>query len=340
MMREEIGAPAGMVFVAGDIADRDRAAQIEYQAFHDPLTGLPNRASFNDRLEARLIGAQARGLKVAVLFLDLDGSKLINDSLGHSAGDRVLQTLGQRLRRAVRDGDVVCRFGGDEFTVLLDVRTPADAEAVSKKLLEAVAEPCIVEGERLYVTGSLGVALHPENGDDAEALLRNADAAMYLAKELGRNNYQLCGLGLSERARERLSMEAQLRGALADNHLELHYQPLLELATGSVIGVEALLRWRNKGELVLPDRFLPVAEETLLIRPIGDWVLRTACAQGVEWQERFGSFRIAVNLSAHQLEQPGMIEQIALLLEASGLPAHRLELEITESAAMKNPERT
>jgi len=340
MMRDEIGAPAGMVFVAGDIADRDRAAQIEYQAFHDPLTGLPNRASFNDRLEARLIGAQARGLKVAVLFLDLDGFKLINDSLGHSAGDRVLQTLGQRLRRAVRDGDVVCRFGGDEFTVLLDVRTPADAEAVSKKLLEAVAEPCIVEGERLYVTGSLGVALHPENGDDAEALLRNADAAMYLAKELGRNNYQLCGLGLSERARERLSMEAQLRGALADNHLELHYQPLLELATGSVIGVEALLRWRNKGELVLPDRFLPVAEETLLIRPIGDWVLRTACAQGVEWQERFGSFRIAVNLSAHQLEQPGMIEQIALLLEASGLPAHRLELEITESAAMKNPERT
>jgi diguanylate cyclase (GGDEF)-like protein/PAS domain S-box-containing protein len=340
MMRDEAGAPAGMVFVAGGIDDRDRAAQIEYQAFHDPLTGLPNRAAFDDRLVARLATATLRGTRLAVLFLDLDGFKVINDSLGHSAGDRVLQTLARRLRHTVREGDVICRFGGDEFTVLLDISRTEDAEAVALKLLAAVAEPILLEGQRLYVTGSVGVALHPEHGTEAEVLLRNADAAMYLAKELGRNNYQLCGQGVSERARQRLWLEAQLRTALATNGFELHWQPILELATDQVIGAEALLRWPFEGELLLPERFLPLAEETMLIRPLGDWTLRTACAQAVAWQERFGSFRVSVNLSAHQLSMPGFVEQIETLLSASGLPAHRLELEITESVAMKDPERT
>ena len=340
MMRDELGAPAGMVFVAGDISDRDRAAQIEYQAFHDPLTGLPNRTAFSDRLDMRLAAARIRGTRLAVLFLDLDGFKVINDSLGHSVGDRVLQMLANRLRRAVRDGDLVSRFGGDEFTVLLDIGKPEDAEAVAQKLLAAVAEPCLVEGERHFVTGSVGVALHPEHGDDPEALVRNADAAMYLAKELGRNNYQLCGHGLSERAHERLWLEAQLRQALTNNDFVLHYQPIVELATSQVIGVEALLRWPCQGELLLPERFLPIAEQTLLIRPLGDWVLRTACAQAVAWQERFGPFRMSVNINAHHLAQPGIVEQVAALLEASGLPPHRLELEITEGTAMKDPERT
>jgi diguanylate cyclase (GGDEF)-like protein/PAS domain S-box-containing protein len=340
MMRDDLGAPAGMVFVAGDISDRDRAAQIEYQAFHDQLTGLPNRTAFTDRLETRLATASVRGSRLAVLFLDLDGFKVINDSLGHGVGDRVLQTLGRRLRRAVRDGDLVSRFGGDEFTVLLEINKPEDAEAVAQKLLTAVAEPCLIEGERLYVTASLGVALHPEHGDDPDALVRNADAAMYAAKELGRNNYQFCGHGLSERARDRLHVEAQLRQGLAENAFELHYQPILELATGMVVGAEALLRWHHDGELLLPERFLAVAEQTLLIRPLGDWVLRTACAQGMAWQERFGSFRVSVNLSAIQLAQPGIVEQVAALLDASGLPPHRLELEITEGTAMKDPERT
>ena len=340
MMRDEIGAPAGMVFVAGDIADRDRAAQIEYQAFHDPLTGLPNRTAFTDRLETRLATAGLRNTRLAVLFLDLDGFKLINDSLGHSIGDRVLQTLARRLRRAVRDGDLVSRFGGDEFTVLLEIGKPEDAEAVAHKLLAAVSEPVIVEGERLFVTASLGVALYPENGDASDALVRNADASMYAAKDLGRNNYQFCGHGLSERARTRLQLEAQLRQGLADNDFELHYQPIVELASGLVVGAEALLRWNRDGELWLPDRFLPVAEQTLLIRPIGDWVLRTACAQGIAWQERFGSFRIAVNVSSYHLAQPGIVDQVASLLESSGMPAHRLELEITEGTAMKDPERT
>ena len=340
MMRDEIGVPSGMVFVAGDISDRDRAAQIEYQAFHDPLTGLPNRTAFNDRLETRLATASLRGIRLAVLFLDLDGFKVINDSLGHSTGDRVLQTLGRRLRHAVRDGDLVSRFGGDEFTILLDIGKPEDAEAVAQKLLTAVAEPCVVEGDRLYVTASCGVALHPEHGNDPESLIRNADAAMYAAKELGRNTYQVCGHGMSERARERMWMEAQMRQALAANDFELYYQPIVELATGMVVGAEALVRWHLQGELLLPERFLPIAEQTLLIRQLSDWVLRTACAQGVAWQERFGSFRISVNLSAHHLAQPGIVEQIASLLEASGLAAHRLELEITEGTAMRDPERT
>jgi diguanylate cyclase (GGDEF)-like protein len=333
--------PAGMVFVAGDISDRERAAQIEYQAFHDPLTGLPNRAAFSDRLETKLAHAAMRGSSpVAVLFLDLDGFKLINDSLGHSAGDRVLQTLAKRLRRAVREGDLVCRFGGDEFTILLEIAHVEDVEAVAQKVLGAIAEPVILEGERLYVTGSLGVAIYPENGEDPEVLLRNADAAMYLAKELGRNNYQLCGHALSERARDRLLLEARLRSAVAENRFELHYQPILELNSGMLVGAEALLRWPSDGELLLPESFLTVAEETLLIRPLGDWALRTACAQAVVWQERFGSFRMSVNLSARQLAQPGLATEVAALLEASGLPPHRLELEITESTAMKDPERT
>jgi diguanylate cyclase (GGDEF)-like protein/PAS domain S-box-containing protein len=340
MIRDELGAPAGMVFVAGNIEDRDRAAQIEYQAFHDPLTGLQNRLAFNARLESKLAMQSSRGGRLAVLFLDLDGFKIINDSLGHSAGDRVLQTLAKRLRTTVREGDLVCRFGGDEFTILLEITRPEDAEAVAQKVLAAVAEPCMLEGQRLYVTGSLGVALHPENGDDPESLLRNADTAMYLAKDLGRNNYQLCGHGLSERARQRLLVEAQLRQSLARNGFELHYQPILELSTGQVVGAEALLRWPLEGELLLPDKFLAIAEETLLIRPLGEWALRTAAAQALSWQERFGSFRVSVNLSAHQLAQPIFVDQLAALLEASGLPAHRLELEITESVAMKDPERT
>ncbi len=340
MMRDELGAPAGMVFVAGDISDRDRAAQIEYQAFHDPLTGLPNRAFFNDRLETQLAAARLRGSRLAVLFLDLDGFKVINDSLGHSAGDRVLQTLARRLRRAVRDGDLVSRFGGDEFTVLLEIARPEDLETVAEKLLAAVAEPCPAEGASLYVTASLGIALHPEQGDDAESLVRNADAAMYLAKERGRNNYQLCGHHLTARARERLWLEAQMRQSLAADDFQLHFQPIVELATGTVVGAEALLRWRLGGELLLPERFLPVAEQTLLIHPLGDWVLRTACNQGASWQDRLGSFRLAVNLSAHQLAQPGIVDQVAALLAASGLPPPRLELEITEGTAMKDPQHT
>jgi diguanylate cyclase (GGDEF)-like protein/PAS domain S-box-containing protein len=340
ILRDERGAPAGMVFIAGDISDRDRAAQIEYQAFHDALTGLPNRTAFSDRLETRIATAGLRNARLAVLFLDLDGFKLINDSLGHSAGDRVLQSLGRRLRGCVREGDLVSRFGGDEFTLLIDITRPEDAELVAQKVLAAVAEPCVVEGERLFVTASVGVALFPEHGRDSEALVRNADASMYAAKDLGRNNYQLCGHGLSERARARLTMEAQLRKALTDNDLVLHYQPIIELSSGLVVGAEALVRWNLDGELLTPERFLPVAEQSLLIRPLGDWVLRTACAQAVLWQERFGAFRMSVNVSAHHLAQPGIVDQVASLLQESGLQAHRLELEITEGTAMKDPERT
>jgi diguanylate cyclase (GGDEF)-like protein/PAS domain S-box-containing protein len=340
MMRDELGVPAGMVFVADGIEDRDRAAQIAYQAFHDPLTGLPNRAAFGERLATLLAASSRRGSHAAVLFFDLDGFKLINDALGHSAGDRVLQTLGRRLRGAVREGDLVCRFGGDEFTVLLEVTRPGDAEAVAQKLLTAVAEPFMVEGQRLYVTASIGVAQSPTDGDDAEALLRNADAAMYHAKELGRNNYQLCGAGVAQRAQQRLRLEAKLRQALGGSGLALHYQPVLELAGLRVVGAEALLRWTCDGEVLAPESFLPMAEETLLIRPLGDWVLRTACCQGAAWQERLGGFRVGVNLSARQLTTPGFVETLQSLLDLSGLPPQRLELEITESVAMKDPERT
>src|SRR6185436_2815383 len=301
----ETGAISEIVAVSRDISERRRAEeQIEYQAYHDGLTGLPNRLLFRDRLTVALAHAKRQRSPVAVMFLDLDRFKNVNDTLGHSLGDELLRAIATRLRSVLREGDTIARMGGDEFTVLLaDLKKADDAVTIAQKLLDTVAEPLRIEDEELYVTTSIGIALFPADGDSAEALLQSADGAMYRAKEAGRNSYQLCTPAMNTRAAERLSIETALRRALERDELVLHFQPQVRLDTRQIAGMEALLRWNRPGHgLVPPGTFIPVAEETRMIAPIGEWVVRQACGQARRWQESGRPLRIAVNLSPRQFQ--------------------------------------
>ena len=333
-----------IVGVSRDVTERKTVEEhIEYQAYHDALTGLPNRRLFRDRLTVAL--AHARRLKhpLAVMFLDLDRFKVVNDTLGHSIGDEFLKAVAIRLQAALREEDSVARMGGDEFTVLLaDLKTSNDAAKIAQKVLDTVAQPLRIDGTELFLTTSIGIALFPSDGDSAEALLANADHAMYRAKDAGRNSYQMFTPAMNSRALERLSLENDLRYALERGELELYYQPQINIASGRITGVEALLRWNRPGfGLVGPKEFIPVAEETRLIVPIGEWVLREACRQAKAWQTRgASSFRMAVNLSPRQFQHSDLPQLIGSALEQSGLAPGDLELEITESLAMQNTNRT
>ncbi|HEX8409551.1 MAG TPA: EAL domain-containing protein [Thermoanaerobaculia bacterium] len=336
---DEQGNISEIISVSRDISERRRAEeQIEYQAYHDALTGLPNRLLFRDRLTIALAHAKRQQTSLVVMFLDLDGFKIVNDTLGHSLGDELLRVFAARLRSVVREGDTIARMGGDEFTVLLtDLKNDDDASRIAQKLLETVALPAGVEGHELYVTTSIGIAIYPNDGDTAELLLKNADLAMYRAKELGRNSYQLCTPAMNSRAAERLSAENALRRALEREELVLHYQPLVHLKSRETAGMEALLRWNRPGYgLVPPASFIPIAEETRMIVPIGEWVLRQACLQARKWP----SLRMAVNLSPRQFQQSDLCDVVSRALAESGLDPRLLELEITESTAMLNSERT
>jgi diguanylate cyclase (GGDEF)-like protein/PAS domain S-box-containing protein len=323
-----------------DISDRKRAEeQIEFHAYHDVLTHLPNRKLFTDRLRHSLSRAKRAGKPIAVMFIDLDHFKTINDTLGHTAGDELLLEMAQRLRDCVREEDTVARLGGDEFTIILDeLRQPEDAIGVAQKILDAVQAPLSISGNSITATASIGIALFPVDGADPEALLRNADSAMYRAKEAGRNTYQLCTNEMKKHAMERLSLESRLRAAIRDDQLMLAYQPQIDLMTGRTIGVEALARWSDSehGD-VEPSTFIPLAEETRLIVPLGEWVLRTACRQTKEWHEQGAiGLRIAVNLSARQFQQHDLVQMVRSALDDAGLDASALELEITETTAMQN----
>ncbi|MDP9122792.1 MAG: EAL domain-containing protein, partial [Acidobacteriota bacterium] len=311
-------------------------------AMFDALTGLPNRMLFHDRLTQALAQARRLARSLSVLFLDLDQFKLVNDTLGHAAGDRLLRTAAERLLQSVRESDTVARVGGDEFTLLLPGVTHDTAVKMAQKILQAVAQPIDMEGRRLYVTTSIGISVFPADGADAEALLTSADIAMYRAKELGRNGYQLCTPDMNARSIERLTLEGELRLALERNEWTLVYQPQVDTATGRTVGVEALLRWQHPTQgLVSPDSFIGIAEETRLIVPIGEWVLRTACKQARAWHaDGFRDLRIAVNLSAVQLQQRSLVASIEAILAETGLDPRYLDLEITESAAMQNLELT
>jgi diguanylate cyclase (GGDEF)-like protein/PAS domain S-box-containing protein len=333
-----------LVSVSRDVSERKRAEeQIEHQAYHDALTGLPNRLLFRDRLTVALASARRLKKPLAVMFLDLDRFKYVNDTLGHSLGDELLKVVADRLRLALREEDSIARMGGDEFTVLLaDLATPDDAAKIAIKLLEAVAEPVSVEGHELFVTGSVGIALFPNDGDTAEMLLKNADHAMYRAKESGMNSYQLCTPSMNSRALERLSLENAMRWALSRGEFEVHYQPQLAVKSRKTTGMEALIRWNRPGTgLTSPATFIPIAEETRLIVPIGEWVLHEACRQAKEWQAgRFPGMRIAVNLSPRQFQHADLRRMISSALDASGLDPESLEIEITETTAMQNTART
>jgi diguanylate cyclase (GGDEF)-like protein/PAS domain S-box-containing protein len=333
-----------IVGVSRDVTERKKVEeQIEYQAYHDALTGLPNRRLFRDRLTVALAHARRMKHPLAVMFLDLDRFKVVNDTLGHSIGDELLKAIAARLQVSLREEDSVARMGGDEFTVLLaDLRTADAAAKIAQKVLDTVALPLQIEGTELFITTSIGIALFPSDGDSAEELLANADHAMYRAKDAGRNSYQMFTPAMNSRALERLSLENDLRHALDRGELEIHYQPQINIASGRVSGVEALLRWNRPGfGLVGPKDFIPIAEETRLIVPIGEWVLREACRQAREWQgDRESGFRMAVNLSARQFQHSDLPQVIAGALEHSGLTPSDLELEITESLAMQNTSRT
>lgn len=333
------GAVSEIISVSRDISERRQAEeQIEYQAYHDSVTGLPNRLLFLDRLTIALAHAKRQHTSLVVMFLDIDRFKIVNDTLGHSLGDDMLRVIAERIRSVLREGDTIARMGGDEFTVLLsDLEHAEDAAKIAQQLLEAVAQPVRAEGHQLYVTTSIGIAMHPGDGDTAELLLKNADTAMYRAKELGRNGYQLCTPAMNARAAERLSIESELRRAIERDELVLHYQPLVELDTRRIAGMEALLRWNRPGHgIVLPATFIGIAEETRMILPIGEWVLREACRQAQKWESR----RISVNLSPLQFQQSDLCDVVSRALAETGLDPHSLELEITESTAMLDTART
>jgi diguanylate cyclase (GGDEF)-like protein/PAS domain S-box-containing protein len=335
--------PAVQVVIR-DITERKLAeAQIRELAYHDTLTGLPNRLLFNDRLAMAMAQAQRQQRKVAVLFIDLDRFKIINDSLGHSFGDRLLQSVSQRIQLTIREGDTLARLGGDEFTLLLPALAEAvDAAKVADKVLEVLRLPFELDGRELFVTASMGVSIYPDDGADVEELVKNSDTAMYRAKEQGRDNYQLYTPAMNARALERLHLENGLRKAMAQNELVVYYQPLVDLRSGRIEGVEALVRWQHPElGLVAPSEFIPIAEATGLIVPIGPWVLRTACAQVHAWHEAgHPNLCVSVNLSARQFQHPSLPEEIRAVLKETGLDARCLDLEITETSAMQNAELT
>ena len=331
------------ISVSRDITERKIVEeQIEHQAYHDALTGLPNRRLFRDRLTIALAHARRMDTPLAVVFLDLDRFKDVNDSLGHSFGDELLKAIAIRLKTALRQEDSIARMGGDEFTILIaNLKTSNDAAKIAQKILEVVAQPLRIEGTEVFITTSVGIALFPNDGDTAEALLKNADHAMYRAKEAGPNLVQLFTPSMNSRAMERMSLENSLRYAIERGEFSLHYQPVIHVATEKMVGAEALLRWNRPGrESIEPSDFIPIAEETRLILPIGDWVLREACQQAKRWQTKYPDFRISVNLSPRQFQHTDLLKMITAALEESGLAPRDLQLEITESAAMQNSERT
>lgn len=312
---------------------------IQQQAFHDALTGLPNRILFTDRLNLALTEARRSQQSLAVMFMDLDRFKTINDTLGHSAGDALLQEVATRVKACLRDSDTVARWGGDEFTLLLPhINHIEDATRTAQRILEAFQEVIPLEGHDIYVNTSIGIAFYPSDGKEAETLLKNADVALYQAKERGRGIYQLYNRVMNSEASEQFVLRNGLRHAIERQELLLHYQPQLDLNSGKITGIEALLRWHHpeKG-MISPSTFIPLAEETGLIIDIGEWVLRTACQQAVDWQRQgFQPLSIAVNLSARQFYEPTLVDMIANILQETQLDPHCLELEITESIAIKN----
>ena len=334
------GAVVNYIGMFSDITERKAAdARIQQLSQYDALTGLPNRVLSQDRIEQAIAAARRVDRVVAVLLIDLDRFKLVNDSLGHGAGDQLLVEVGRRLGAAVRDGDTVARQGGDEFSVILaDVGDENDVAGVANYLLEAIRQPLTVGGRETAPSASIGISLFPKDGNDAETLLKNADVALFRAKDAGRGTFRFFAAEMDTRAARWLALEDQLRQTLARNELELHYQPQVSLISGQVTGAEALLRWNN-AELgqVSPVEFIPVAEDSGLILPIGEWVLRTACAQNKAWQDAgLPLLRVAVNLSARQFRHAGLVEQVLGILRETGLQAQYLELELTESVLMED----
>ena len=328
----------------GEIVERRQAeARVHHMAYHDSLTGLPNRALLSDRLDRAMLAVQRSDPKLAVMFIDLDRFKTINDSLGHLTGDYLLKEVASRLCRAVRASDTVARLGGDEFVVLVPgIREPEECSHVAEKIIEALASPFPFEGRMLHITPSIGISMYPDDGADVETLMRHADAAMYHAKASGRNNYQFFVQRMNQAAAQHFELETSLRSALAKEEFELYFQPIIDTASRRLHAMEVLLRWRRPGQgLVLPDDFIPIIEENGLIVPIGEWVMRKACEQSMRWQrEGLKPVPLAVNLSPRQFMNRDLIESVRRVLDKTGIDPALLEFEITETALMQHGEQT
>jgi len=336
-----INGLAASVGTLVDISEHKAAEKrIRELADFDALTGLPNRRLLRDRFAQMVAVAERERSELAVIFLDLDHFKRINDSLGHSVGDELLCAVSERLSTVIRKVDTLARLGGDEFIFALPGLQAAPAAEVARRLLEVCASPFTVGGHDLTITPSLGISLYPRDGEDLEALLRNADTAMYKAKELGRNGFQFYSSEMNMATLEHLLMESSLRRGLTNNEFILHYQPLVCMNSGRIIGVEALIRWLHPElGLIMPDRFIKVAEDTGLINPLGDWVLCEACRQAMVWQEAgLPAVTMAVNVAPVQFRQAGFVEEVAGALASSGLEASLLELELTERTVMHDAE--
>jgi len=327
-----------------EIVERRQAeARVQHMAYHDSLTGLPNRALLTDRLERAILAARRANGKLAVMFIDLDRFKTINDSLGHLIGDYLLKEVAQRLCRAVRASDTVARLGGDEFVVLVPgVGAVEECHHVGEKIIEALAVPVPIEGHLLHISPSIGICLYPDDGLDAETLMRHADAAMYHAKGAGRNNYQFFTQRMNQAAARHFELESNLRTALANGEFEPFYQPIMDMATRRVHALEVLLRWRRPGiGLALPDDFIPILEENGMIVPVGEWVIRRACEQSMEWQRQgLPPVPLAINLSARQFMHKALVTSIRRIVEETGIDPALVEFEITESALMQHSEQT
>ena len=352
-VRDEFGRVVRIEGVTQDVTEREQAQRrIRFLAYHDSLTGLANRQMFREMLDHTLARSQRTGSRCALLYLDLDRLKRINDSYGHTLGDQILREVATRLIASIRSADlvanddslheeVVARLGGDEFTVLLtDLSRAEDAARVAARICAELGRPLQVAHVELVVTASIGIAIFPDNGADPETLLRHADMAMYAAKQRGRNTYEFFTEAMQQQAVERLSLEQDLARALESGQFSLHYQPQVDAGSGRIVSAEALLRWEHPQRgMVSPVQFIPVAEETGLIVPLGEWVVLTACRQMAEWRQAgLPVVPVAVNLSAHNFRSDSLLTSIAHALESTGLPSSYLHVELTESAVMQEPE--
>lgn len=340
-IRDSLGNVTQYVALFNDVTEHKRNEErLRHQAYHDALTGLPNRLLFGENLELALNQAERAAHGVAVMLMDLDRFKYVNDTFGHDYGDKLLIMVAERLRSVIRKGDTLARMGGDEFTLLLPaVRDPSEIARVAEKIFGQFSTPFVIEKNDFTVTASIGVSTYPQDGDSPEALLKNADSAMYQAKEAGRNNCVYFTAAMNEKMKERLVIENELRRAIDAGELEVYFQPKQRLADGVLIGMEALVRWNHPQQgLVMPGRFISVAESSGLIIPLGWFVLEQACRRTAAWNRGGADLRVAVNLSAYQFRDKGMLEVITQVLEQSGLDPHHLEIELTESLVMSDPE--